>query len=494
MVVIVVVRVGAGREAVLALDRRLQLLARRLAVGHRRALEQEVDDLVLVQRRAQLGGGHRLLLDVLDEPLAILGAVLLRGLHDQPLHLLVGDLDAVGLADLRQEQAQPHAALGDLAVIVALRLHLGARGLGVGLVRRLVLELRPDLAELGVDHRRRHREVVALCELVEQLALHVGARQPVVLLLDLAAQQLLQLIEALETQVLRELVVDRVLARGRHRLDDEVEGRRLPGELLGGIIVGEGDRDLLLVARLDAHDLVLEAGDQATRADLDRHVGARAALEGDAVGGLPDEVDDDLVALLGRLVARVVPALRAGGELLQLLVDLAVGDGDRQPLQRQPVDRGGRHVGQHLQLDLDLGVLAGRVILAQLDRRLHRGTQRLVGDQLLDAVADRGVERVGGQRLAVHLAHQVGRHLAGAEAGHPHRRRDALDLGVDLGVYVLGSDGERVGALEALVERLDSLHGPAFDLEKHRWRSASRRAETGAGEGTRTPTSCDGRT
>ena len=47
-------------------------------------LEQEVDDLVLVQRRAQLGGGHRLLLDVLDEALAVLALILLRGLRDQP--------------------------------------------------------------------------------------------------------------------------------------------------------------------------------------------------------------------------------------------------------------------------------------------------------------------------------------------------------------------------------------------------------------------------
>src|SRR3546814_19919825 len=62
--------------------------------------EQEIDDLVLVQRRAELGGGHRLLLDVLDEALAVLGAVLLRGLHDQAAHFLLRHLDAVGLPDL----------------------------------------------------------------------------------------------------------------------------------------------------------------------------------------------------------------------------------------------------------------------------------------------------------------------------------------------------------------------------------------------------------
>src|SRR3546814_11626451 len=51
-------------------------------------VEQEVDDLVPIERGAKLRGGKRVLLDIFDETLAILGAVLLRGLHDQPLHFL----------------------------------------------------------------------------------------------------------------------------------------------------------------------------------------------------------------------------------------------------------------------------------------------------------------------------------------------------------------------------------------------------------------------
>jgi hypothetical protein len=53
--------------------------------------------------------GHRLVADVFDEPLAVLRAILLRGLLQQHLHFLVGDLDAVGLADFRQQQAKPAA-------------------------------------------------------------------------------------------------------------------------------------------------------------------------------------------------------------------------------------------------------------------------------------------------------------------------------------------------------------------------------------------------
>src|SRR3546814_12068056 len=104
---------------------------------------QEIDDLVLVQRRAELGGGHRLLLDVLDEALAVLGAVLLRGLHDQAAHFLLRHLDAVGLPDLGEQQPQPPAALGNGMLFVTLCLHLSQRSLGIFLVARLMPELCP---------------------------------------------------------------------------------------------------------------------------------------------------------------------------------------------------------------------------------------------------------------------------------------------------------------------------------------------------------------
>ena len=79
-------------------------------------------------------------------------------------------------------------------------------------------------------------------------------------------------------------------------------------------------------------------------------------------------------------------------------------------------------------------------------------------DQLLDAVLDRVLQRLLLERGAVHLADQIGGHLAGAEAGHAHLRRDRLQLLVDERVDVLGGDGDPVGALQALVQRLDSLH------------------------------------
>ena len=53
----------------------------------------------------------------LKEPLAVLALVLRRSLGDQPVHFLLGHLHAVRPADLRQQQAEPHAALSDAAIL-----------------------------------------------------------------------------------------------------------------------------------------------------------------------------------------------------------------------------------------------------------------------------------------------------------------------------------------------------------------------------------------
>ena len=78
---------------------------------------------------------------------------------------------------------------------VALAFHLGLGGLRIGLVRRLMLQLRPDLLELRLDHRRRHVEIVAGRQLVEQLALHVGAGEAGKLLLHLVPDEVAKLVD-----------------------------------------------------------------------------------------------------------------------------------------------------------------------------------------------------------------------------------------------------------------------------------------------------------
>src|SRR3546814_2242098 len=76
-------------------------------------------------------------------------------------------------------------------------------------------------------------------------------------------------------------------------------------QIFDRIFVGESDLQHLLVAGLDADELVFEAGDQLARTDFDRHILTRAAVKGDAVDAA-GEVDDDLVALGGLLGLRRV--------------------------------------------------------------------------------------------------------------------------------------------------------------------------------------------
>src|SRR3546814_11222754 len=97
----------------ICLNRSFQFLPAYRAFSYFRLVEQEFDDLVLIKRRAKLGCGHWLLLDILDEALAILGIILLRGLHDEAVHFGLTDLNAIGLADLGKQQAQANATNGD---------------------------------------------------------------------------------------------------------------------------------------------------------------------------------------------------------------------------------------------------------------------------------------------------------------------------------------------------------------------------------------------
>ena len=104
-----------------------------------------------------------------------------------------------------------------LAIILGVALDFLERGGGIGLMARLVAKLGHDVLIFGIDHRRRNVEIMVGGELVEQAALHVGARQAVQLLLLLVAEQALQLVEVVEAELLGEFVVDLGLAGGLHR-------------------------------------------------------------------------------------------------------------------------------------------------------------------------------------------------------------------------------------------------------------------------------------
>ncbi len=444
--------------AIISFDLGLQIFATDDPISDFRLREQEIDHLIFEQRSAKLGGRHGFLANIFGELLAIGRPVLLRRLRDQLIHFLGRHLDAVGVADLRQEKTQPHAPFGDRAIILAFRFHFGARGFGIGLVARLMLELLPDLIELGLHHRSGDREVVRRGELIEELALHVGAGEAVQLLLDLATNELAELVDSLEPHRLGESVVGLCLARLLHFVDGDLEGGGAAFQIIGVVIFGERDVERALLVRLGADQLVFKARYEPAGADLDRHALALPAFERLSID-LALIVHDDEVALLSGVVGGCgIIALLPLRELLQPLVHLGVGGFGSETLELQALDLRRRDIGKGFHLNRDNGVLAGFAALLQVDRRLHRRAKPLLGHQLLDTFLNRSFKGLLLQGRSVHLSNEIRRNLAGAEPGHPHLRRNPLHLTIDTGIDVPCGDGDLVSAPEALVQRLDSLH------------------------------------
>src|SRR5690606_6128244 len=123
----------------------------------------------------------------------------------------------------------------------------------------LGLELLPDLSELRLDHRRRYFEVMRRRERVEQLALHLRTGQPGGLLLELRADEFLELIEAFQPERLGEVLVDLGLPFDLDRFDGDVEFGLLSAVLGDGVVLREGRLDDARLAGLGADDAVLEA-------------------------------------------------------------------------------------------------------------------------------------------------------------------------------------------------------------------------------------------
>ena len=253
--------------------------------------------------------------------------------------------------------------------------------------------------DLGVvGHRLQHR--------LFELAL--GG--PLVGLGQTLAEVLAQLVERVELGRLGgELVVELGQPLGLDLVHGDLERRRLAGELLAGIVVGERHLDGLDVARGGAEQLLLEPRDQVAGAELDQLVAARAALERLTLERA-DVVDDDLIARR-RGALHGLERRHPVAQLLDLLVD-------RRLL----------HLGL-TPADLDALVLAelGLRADADLDRELQR--LALVGKigHVEVGLADRGdpglVDRVD-VPVAQRRPHGLVEHGLAAEAADHDRRRD----------------------------------------------------------------------
>ena len=168
-----------------------------------------VDDLLLVNRRAQLG--ERLLIVAVEVPHFLFppgkGA---RAGEQRLSHLFLGYFHARFRADLGQQQAQTDATLGDATIF-------GASGfLGRAVLDEaaaggflLAFDLPPDLVEFLIDEPFGNVELVARRQFVEQLTLDLLARGAGVVDRDALADVRAQRVERLEAEALGEFVVYR---------------------------------------------------------------------------------------------------------------------------------------------------------------------------------------------------------------------------------------------------------------------------------------------
>src|SRR6478735_3681181 len=197
-----------------------------------------VDDLLLEQRCPDFSEGLRVLLVELPN-LTLLAGILADPLDEGLSHLIVGNLDIGLLTDLRKDQTETHATLGDLAVL-SLGLVLGGALVLEGAVVRLHVadDLRPHGRELLLDEGRRQLEAVLGVEGVQKLLLHLAAGLGVEIALDGIADRVLELVQGLHAEALGHLVVDLQLARSLDFLHGHVELGILAGEMRRQVVLG----------------------------------------------------------------------------------------------------------------------------------------------------------------------------------------------------------------------------------------------------------------
>src|SRR5580704_8507366 len=87
-----------------------ELLARDRLLGYVRKLGEEIDHLLLIDRRTQRRQGIRILAVKIPD-LLLLPRKLARPLHHRPADFVLGDLDVVALSDLGEHEAEAHTSL-----------------------------------------------------------------------------------------------------------------------------------------------------------------------------------------------------------------------------------------------------------------------------------------------------------------------------------------------------------------------------------------------
>ena len=196
-----------------------------------------------------------------------------------------------------------------------------------------------------------------------------------------------------------------------------MEHRVLALEVLGVILLGEGDVQIALLADGHAHHLLLEAGDEVARADHQRLMLGGAAGKRHAIhrAGV---VQLSLVAVFQRAVGHV----HAAGHALALLLDAGVhlvgghlvhAAGHFHALVLTQLD-----VGEYKHLAGESKVLAGLHLLHVQLGTAH-GLEVIVLDGAHVRIGEENFQRILIENAgAVHPLNQLARSLALAEARH----------------------------------------------------------------------------
>ncbi len=203
-----------------------------------------------------------------------------------------------------------------------------------------VPELMGDLVGFGLDERRRQVEAHAFVEDVEEPALQDLTRGLAIFRFKPFADLGLEGVEVVGPVLLGHLVVDLGCLRRLDLLDRGAEDGVLPGQIRRLVLRGKRDLHFDLVPRRDAHQLLLEAGNEAVRAEDQRVILGGAALELPAVHGTL-EIDDDLIAAFGLSVLGL-EGFGVLGQRRQSLVDGGLVGGDHQAFD---LDRSGVEFG-----------------------------------------------------------------------------------------------------------------------------------------------------
>ena len=234
------------------------------------------------------------------------------------------------------------------------------------------------------------------------------------------------------------------------------------GEFGFRIVRRESHIDIARLAHFGADELVLEAGNELPRAEHEVEVlrlAARKLLSVDAA----DEIHRHRVALLRGFAFRTRGiGARLFGQAHHPVVHIGVGDVGHQALDLELRDVGqieiGHQIDQHTEFEIGLALDHLLHIADRLDARREGRLERIVGNRLLAAFVDGGLDDLAHHRLAIGLLEERNGGLARPEALEAQTRPDLLDLAGQTLFQIGGPDHDCVFATQAFGNGLGNLH------------------------------------